>query len=162
MEINELVGYIQPCEIETLRHYSAKAEGVCVNIGTFQGKSCIAMALEHDDVYTIDKYEYELYEQYVADFGVKINKIVEDSNKVVWNKPIGLLFIDGDHLTDKVIGDYNNFKDHIVIGGTLIFHDYKTTEFGVVDALKELDEELMNNYVVDKCIGDMFCLKKIK
>ena len=41
-----------------------------------------------------------------------------------WDKPLGLLFIDGGHTYDVVSQDWVNFSKHIMIGGYVVFHDY--------------------------------------
>lgn len=39
-----------------------------------------------------------------------------------WDKPIGVLFIDGDH--DQALDDFEAWIPHVVPDGIIIFHDY--------------------------------------
>jgi len=40
-----------------------------------------------------------------------------------WNRPVRLLWIDGDHRYDAVHLDYSLWEPHLVEGGTLAMHD---------------------------------------
>jgi predicted O-methyltransferase YrrM len=43
-----------------------------------------------------------------------------------WQIPLGLVFIDGSHDYESVLADFIGWKDHLVPGGYLIFHDIYT------------------------------------
>ncbi|MFO7709268.1 MAG: class I SAM-dependent methyltransferase [Desulfobacterales bacterium] len=40
-----------------------------------------------------------------------------------WKTPVSLLFIDGGHAFDTVLGDYRAWSPHLIPGGLLAFHD---------------------------------------
>ncbi|HWI53962.1 MAG TPA: class I SAM-dependent methyltransferase [Symbiobacteriaceae bacterium] len=54
-----------------------------------------------------------------------------DSREIgdAWQKPISLLFIDGDHSYDGARADYERFSPHVVPGGIIAFHDYCHNHF---------------------------------
>jgi predicted O-methyltransferase YrrM len=41
----------------------------------------------------------------------------------VWKTPLSLLFIDGGHAYETVLGDYDIWADKLIKGGYLLFHD---------------------------------------
>jgi predicted O-methyltransferase YrrM len=41
----------------------------------------------------------------------------------LWNKPLGMVFIDGGHSEEPVTRDYEGWAPHVMAGGALIFHD---------------------------------------
>jgi predicted O-methyltransferase YrrM len=51
--------------------------------------------------------------------------VVGDSPTIAkhWRTPLGLVFIDGGHALDVVLGDYESWSSHIAPGGLLVFHD---------------------------------------
>jgi cephalosporin hydroxylase len=64
---------------------------------------------------------------------------------------VDLLFIDGGHLYDEVIADFNNYSDMVVSGGYICFDDYLDHKYSpqvkpaVDDLVKILDP---NDYVI--------------
>ena len=51
--------------------------------------------------------------------------IVSDSSLVsrYWKIPLSMVFIDGGHTMEAAFNDFNNWKDKIIKGGILAFHD---------------------------------------
>ena len=70
-----------------------------------------------------------------------IKPIYKKSQDVPWKKPIGLLFIDGEHTYDGVKRDFINFGKFVILQGYVIFHDYGT-EKGIT---KFIDESVFTN-----------------
>ena len=56
----------------------------------------------------------------------------------LWTRPIGLLFIDGDHSHTGCLGDYEGFAPHIVAGGSLAVHDFANPALGVGAVVDEI------------------------
>jgi predicted O-methyltransferase YrrM len=129
-------------EGEKLKQLSAIAKNNILEIGSLHGKSTRYLAQGAQTVYAID-----LWDMVAADDNRKadytdpqnyerfLNTIKEFDNVVpvkgssreiakVWSKPIGLLFIDGDHTYEGARADYENFSPFIVSGGLLVMHDY--------------------------------------
>lgn len=135
--------------------------GVVVEIGSFRGDSTYALAQGTDKpVYAIDMWDLifstgntgrislpkfgvhspEIYKAFCDKTkGKNIIGVKGISSEIakVWNMPIGLLFIDGDHRYAGVMSDYNGFAKHIIQNGYLVFHDYG---HAITDVTKAVDE----------------------
>jgi predicted O-methyltransferase YrrM len=118
-------------------------QGVVVEIGSWKGKSTIALArgaakVHHEKIYAIDPHAVQPEEGYLedtkAEFFANIKQAgVED--RVVpmimtseeaargWNQPIRLLWIDGDHRYEPAKLDFTLWEPHLVEGGILAMHD---------------------------------------
>lgn len=144
-------GHMTPLELMTLHTYATKVKrGHCVEIGSFQGLSTIALARgltsgSNQFVYAIDPHEpyldvsdtnAEFKQEFgYADMAAFLHNIVRygvqdrvmpvamPSFAVEFTLPIGLLFIDGRHDYESVFEDVASFESRIVHCGYLIFHD---------------------------------------
>jgi hypothetical protein len=107
--------------------------GAVVEIGTFVGRSTIALAFGQKEkggerVHTFDlvrhpKIDDNLREAGVDDF-VELNVKQSTAAAKDWDRPIELLWIDGDHSSAAVRGDIKAWSRHVVEGGRVAFHDY--------------------------------------
>lgn len=92
----------------------------------------------------------------------EINYIVGDSAEIgkVWNKPIDLLIVDGDHRKEGVIRDIEAWKDHIKLNGIIWFHDYDPSVWGTPTGVKEAIEEAKPGFKpIMKCGCSMVYMK---
>lgn len=118
-------------------------KGVIVEIGSWKGKSTIALArgaaaVHNEKIYAIDPHAVQPEEGYLEDTKAEFlanikNAGVED--RVVpmimtseeasrgWNQPIRLLWIDGDHRYEPAKLDFTLWEPHLVEGGILAMHD---------------------------------------
>lgn len=119
-------------------------KGVIVEIGSWKGYSTIwlasgSKAWNHVDVYAVDTFagdklgvshgETDTFVDFrnnITDAGVKdIVKIMAMSSEIAektWNdKPIELIFIDGDH--EDVYADFLRWYPHVIDGGIIALHD---------------------------------------
>jgi predicted O-methyltransferase YrrM len=117
---------------------------VCVEIGSAQGKSAcyIGAALRENGfgkLYAIDPHtvtdwndadavdSYRIITHNIKRIGVGDHvEIVRESSAEVakrWDRPIDLLFIDGDHSYDGVRHDWEAFSGFLTEFGVTIFHD---------------------------------------
>lgn len=120
--------------------------GVIVEIGSWQGKSTVWLALgskaganakvyaidpftgssEHQrpgiKVWTFDQFKHNINEAKVDD--IVIPTIATSKNAVKdWNKQIEFLFIDAAHEYEFVLEDFMIWSPHLIEGGIIAFHD---------------------------------------
>ena len=118
-------------------------DGVIVEIGSWKGKSTIALArgaagTHHEKIYAIDPHAIQPEEGYLQDtreeFLANIKQAGVDSGVVPmimtsekaadgWNKPIRLLWIDGDHRYEAALLDFKLWEPFVVDGGIIAMHD---------------------------------------
>lgn len=60
-----------------------------------------------------------------------------DSTTVQFDRPIDVIFIDGDHSYEGCKADIKNWYPQMKKGGVMLFHDCDETSPGVVQAVKE-------------------------
>ena len=90
--------------------------------------------------------------------------IVATSRKAAqsWNKPIGLLFIDGDHSYDAVKADFEMWSRFLVVEAVIAFDDVASNSF---DGAKRYYDELMQSddrYHEIARVGKMKLIQRIK
>lgn len=140
-----------------------KLNGVILEIGSYKGRSTVALALGSKEgsnipVYTIDTFCHfhpengtaaptEFFNDFLANInnsGVSdiVHPIAKASDEAAkdWNLPIAFLFIDGDHSYEQVKKDYYNYSKFIVKGGVVAFHDV-----AYFDGVKKLVGEVRGN-----------------
>lgn len=145
----DVEGYIGDREFRALCMLAAAAPrtGLTVEIGSFKGKSTvglasIAAAFELGPVVSIDPHNapsdtdpdlnedgtsFHDFEASLMKAGVRgqVEAHRAPSRDVGqgWNRPIRLLWIDGDHTYDGAKLDYDLFKPFLVEGAFVAFHD---------------------------------------
>jgi predicted O-methyltransferase YrrM len=117
--------------------------GVIVEIGSWQGKSTIALALgaakaHHEKIYAIDPHAIQPEEGYLEDtrsaFMANIRQagvegqvipMIMTSKEAArdWRRSIRLLWIDGDHRYESVKQDFQLWEPFLVDGGIIALHD---------------------------------------
>lgn len=118
---------------ETLNRYISKIKfpNCYLEIGTFHGHSAWIASESNPniEIYTIDILDQ---------FKLKDNKQIHFINKssveasMEWDgKPIGVLFIDGDHT--KALEDFISWEKYVVKNGIILFHDYSPCASSVQD-----------------------------
>ena len=152
-------GWVMQYELQILIKYASKINnGIILDIGTAMGRSSVTLALASptSTIHTIDDYnnwytreerteslmEFQMRHNKLivsgledfdrinkTDLTKRINFIIDDSRKYVWNNgEIDLLFIDGGHSYDTVKSDYERFSPFVKKGGVIICHDYNMPE----------------------------------
>jgi predicted O-methyltransferase YrrM len=99
---------------------------------------------------------HRIFLENIANMGVDdhILPIVAKSEEAVtdWNKPIRLLFIDGDHSYEASRLDFELWSPFVVSGGLIAFHDIGRWP-GVTDFYKELMSTTTNYKEVMSVVG---------
>jgi hypothetical protein len=108
------------------------AKGVCVNLGTFKGRSAVIMSYYADKVITIDCYKApEFGHDYVVEQLKKYSNIEPIEAISSYYAPhlnddsIDTLVIDAGHAKQDVVDDYNAYYPKLKSGAIVMFHDYK-------------------------------------
>lgn len=125
------------------------AQGVEVEIGSFKGKSTVILAkvAQHygqASVVAIDPHTFDnpelaehraspgasSYQAFLANLdaagvaaSVEAHRAHSTDVAAGWNRPIRLLWIDGNHTYAGAKADFDGFMPHLVPGGIIAFHD---------------------------------------
>ncbi len=139
-------GYLMELEILALLHLPLLVDhisGGLVEIGTFKGKSAIALGLSSQylttqkrPIHIIDPFYHPAlpvnyeddFDENIRNAGLEphIRKIKKPSQEAYDDCPpaIAALFIDGDHSYNGVKHDIIYYASRVVSGGIIAFHDY--------------------------------------
>lgn len=138
-----------------------------VEIGGYKGKSTTCFAFTcagtGKHVYTIDTFNgnnsdftgsgrrdfYDTWEQNLERNGLKqyVTPLIGTSQEVArkWKGPIDLLYIDGSHVYDDVLADFNNFYPYVRRGALVAMHDVEPNHPDVV----KVWEQVVRDKLVD-------------
>jgi predicted O-methyltransferase YrrM len=143
----DVEGWLSLDEAHFLFELAEVANGPIVEIGCYRGRSSIALAcgasanVSSPKVFSIDPHEVfegELggrfgpddrpayYRNLVASgFAAKVSLINLPSTKVasIWDQPVGLLFVDGDHRYEAVRQDLEAWAPKIAPSAVIAFDD---------------------------------------
>ena len=144
-DIQKLPGMLSNAEVECLFHLGQfnHSQGAIVEIGSWKGKSTVALALGaakvcDEKIYAIDPHLVMPEEGYLTDTKAEFLanlQMAGVANRVVpmimtseaaaqgWQKPVRLLWIDGDHRYASANLDFLLWEPHLVEGGILAMHD---------------------------------------
>jgi len=135
-----------------------------VEIGSYKGRSTTALAsacvgtTKH--VYAVDTFNGNDSDFSQRDFlpawkeSIESNGIVAWTTAVPgiswevganWEKPIGMLFIDGSHQFEDVLKDFDAFFPHVVSGGIVAMHDVTEGWPGPLRAWREVVKPKLSN-----------------
>jgi len=137
--------------------------GAIVEIGSFHGRSTIALALGSQEGNGAPVYAIDPYISFTGPLGRKFgprDKIGFFQNLLftatapqvwvihllsvqasrAWQEPIALLWIDGDHSYGGVKADFDSWSPFVIPGGVVAFHDSLDSRLGVNQLIGELVE----------------------
>lgn len=134
-------------DVQWIQRFVSDTKLPYVEIGTRYGGSSLfaRMANKDIDIYTIDpKPDWGCWKIKPEEIG--INSIVGYSLDVVkiWDKPIGVLFIDGCHTGTAAKDDYYAWEKFVVKGGVIIIHDYSYQDKRFKDVFDCCNEIIKN------------------
>lgn len=113
----------------------ASPMGAVVEIGSWKGKSTIwlakgCQAVNGEKLYAVDPHRGGSEEEFRKNIGMAgvdsfVTPIVKTSMEAVrgWDRPIGLLWIDGDHSYESVRHDFFSWEPKVVESGIIALHD---------------------------------------
>jgi len=182
-KIASVEGWMADGEPEFLYHAAknAQGEGVIVEIGSYKGKSTIALAAgsrlgSGKRVYAIDPHMTDVeqklsnagrsslddFKNNIETAGVSdmVETVVAKSGDHVknWNQPISFLWIDGDHSYEGAKRDLVDWEPHVIENGVVAYHD---STYAEVDRVVR---ELMfknNNYTDFGIVGTITYARKV-
>ncbi len=137
------------------------SDGVIVEIGSHQGRSAIALARgslsgPKADVFAVDPHELfkgiyggkfgpadrQAFYRHIADAGVgEIVRLISLPAAVAatgFDRPVALLFIDGDHSLAGVTKDFESWSVHLIPLATVAFDDATDPDGGPFQLLRKL------------------------
>jgi predicted O-methyltransferase YrrM len=171
-------GMIVEAEAAELMRLAAEvpADSCIVEVGSYRGRSTTALALgsRGAPVYAIEPHE-AFAGVYGGEFGpadrraffenllkagvVERVRLVNLSSEVVsqgWSRPIGLLWIDGDHSLKGARRDYDAWRPFLRPGSVLAFHDALDPEGGPAQLIETLLEGPFERV---SAVGDLVALR---
>lgn len=174
-QISNIKGWMGLEDCGVLFKYAYDVSGTIVEVGSYHGRSTKLLALSSptSKVYAIDPKQFEEFKSHTR--GLNVELINSKSEDVVWDKPIDLLHVDGDHKYQAVKKDIVNFVPHLRPGSFALFHDYVTLgrpgddveekmdtlnnkEYGVVRAIHELKDKYFDQVKLES--GFAVCRRK--
>ncbi len=163
--VRSIRGWLSAAQAQLLYDYAAAVRDACVvEIGSYRGRSTAALALGAiagggAPVFAIEPHE-EFHGPLGGEFGpedraaffrnmLKFDlyrqvRLVNLPSTVVargWERPVGLLWIDGDHTFDAVRADFISWKPHLVPGAIVAFDDAATPGLGPDRVVAEAQTE---------------------
>jgi hypothetical protein len=171
--IHGIEGWLEDREAEALERYAK--DRVVLEVGSYKGKSAVAMAPLAKEIICIDHFHPEQQGQGFAPDSESIRPELEqntepwqekitihelDSQYAVtldWPK-VGLLYVDGNHDYETILSDLG-FMKHVKTGGYAAFHDFNWN--GVQQALREVVEQDPLWKCVER-VGGLVVYKRLK
>ena len=144
-QIDSVEGWLSDREAAFLYETAGRCQGqngVVVEIGSFKGKSTVAIGLglrnANPWIMAIDPHISDLehrgqgssltdFQRNIARAGLAniVTPIVAKSQEAAarWFHPIEFLWIDGDHTYEGAMADFVKYSPHVIDGGIIAFHD---------------------------------------
>ena len=136
-------------------------EGCIVEVGSYRGRSTVALAFGSQDGHQCPIFAIEPHERFTGVYGGRfgprdraaffeamlatgaweIVRLVNVSSEVVtpgWTLPVGLLWLDGDHSYEGVSRDYRCWERHLLPGTVLALDDTRSPDLGPARLVAEL------------------------
>ena len=155
-------GQISKQECELLFELASQVTSGCiVEIGSFRGRSTVALGLGSLSKGGVPVYAIDPHESFTGVLGhrfgpqdrtaffqnilragvsevVRLVNLPSAAAARTWDQPISLLWIDGDHRYEAVRQDVHGWEPFLVIGGMVAFDDSIKPELGPFQVIGEL------------------------
>jgi predicted O-methyltransferase YrrM len=139
-QIEAIDGWLTEDEAKLLYDLARECpkDRVCVEIGSYKGKSTVAMLQSEARVIAIDWFQgspehpegtntYRDFAKNTERYGEQLTtlayKSTDDFPQFIVGNDVHLLFIDGEHSYGAVKKDYELYEPKVVEGGYIVFHD---------------------------------------
>jgi predicted O-methyltransferase YrrM len=183
-EFENIEGWLKLEDSELLFAAAASVRSGCiVELGSYRGRSTVALCAGSASRAKAPVYAIEPHEHFVGVKGsvfgpsdrraffktmlttrfANIVRLINATSQVVtpgWDKPVSLLFIDGDHRYDSVLSDFCAWRPHLVDGAIVIFYDANGAGTGLV--IRDLEREGALTPVQTVGRLAMFCFNAVK
>jgi len=150
-DFEKIDGWLKLNAAELLFAAAASVNSGCiVEVGSYRGRSTVALCAGSVSGAKLPVYAIEPHENFVGMKGgvfgpsdrraffrtmlttkfASVVRLVNLSSEVLspgWDKPISLLFIDGDHRYEAVLNDFSSWRPHLIDHALVIFHDVAGT-----------------------------------
>ncbi|MBF0495588.1 MAG: class I SAM-dependent methyltransferase [Deltaproteobacteria bacterium] len=182
--IERVQGHVHRWELEQLYDLAGKTSGNILELGSFHGKSTLALLLgskyRKNKVYAVDPFidtndqrwgytlvngeqDCQKFIENTTPWNDRLTFYRMKSVEVAWsNGPIDLLFIDAFHTYDDVKADFNHFFPHLSEEAIVVFHDYSVYQplfHGVARFVNELLDS--GRWLWEDFRGAMITLKRV-
>jgi len=170
-DVDDLVTYVpwpeplEGCVLHALAQWTY-GRGCCViEIGSFRGRSLsmLAMALRGvrcpSKIMSIDPHKDQPHNQSLARIALRqlgeegrLVQYVGDSAeawRMIRPGSASLIFVDGEHSYERVVADFDQYRDLLADGGCMVFHDYG---YGNHNGLSEADPDVRR--AIDRHVFD--------
>lgn len=140
-KIKDVKGPLDPSDEKFLFDQAKKLKpgSIILEIGAFRGRSTLILGLAAPKckVYTIDiKIRKELISN-IRKHSTNINIVEGDSKAVLWDRPVDLLWIDGDHKKTGIENDIKRYSSWVKVEGTICGHDYGDKRYAVTEIVDD-------------------------
>lgn len=156
---------VSTIQAQVLYHFATRIEGNAIEIGSYLGRSSVVIAsgLKFNGrkgiLFAIDPWEMlpmlkTTLKGFIANVRASecgdiirpvhgfAQKVLEEKPDYIFNKPIGMLFIDGDHSYEEIKKDLG-WIPFVSKDGIIAFHDYGSVK--IPGPTKAIDEYLREN-----------------
>jgi predicted O-methyltransferase YrrM len=145
---------------------SCRFRGEILEIGTYCGRTTNALLVSSwGRVFSVDNLskdrDFQLHhiKKLSARFPDRFIFIPGNSTDLAWNRPISVLFIDGNHEEPAVIQDLELFVPHLRPGGLLFMHDF-APDCGVMSAWEKFNKSHDYTWVDQRQVGRLALVEK--
>jgi predicted O-methyltransferase YrrM len=183
-DFETIEGWLKIEDSELLFAAAASVRSGCiVELGSYRGRSTVALCAGSASRTRTPVYAIEPHEHFVGVKGsvfgpsdrraffktmlttrfANIVRLINATSQVVtpgWDKPVSLLFIDGDHRYEAVLSDFCAWRPHLVDGAIVILYDATGAGTGLV--IRELVSEGALTPVQTVGRLAMFCFNAVK